>query len=475
MHKPIQLKDVSLSFPNKICFDDVSLTIRPGDKIALIGRNGQGKSSLLKMLAGQLQPTTGTLINDPDVVIGYVPQLIDDVDGLSGGQKFNKKLTEALAMQPDMLLLDEPTNNLDAHNRRSLMRMLNNFDGTLVVVTHDVELLRNCINILWHFHDQTIQLFSGNYDDYIAQIEQQKNKLEGQLSDFKKQQRNAHTSLMKEQKRASQSKKRGIKSRREGKWSAVVAGQKSMDAENAAGKKQGEINKKSAELREQLSNLYIEEEIIPTFSLPSESSNKTVLSVTQGTVGYEDKKPLVKGISFSLGSGERAVLAGNNGSGKSTLIKAVLGHQAVITTGNWSVVNLDKIGYLDQSYATLSERKTVFETIKDSVSEWDDKKIRSHLNDFLFRKNEEVQKTVKMLSGGERVRLCLAQIAAKTPELLLLDEITNNIDLETRNHVIQVLKKYPGALLIISHDQDFLDQIGVQDYYEIKNGIFSLA
>lgn len=475
MHKPIQLKDISLSFPNKLCLDNVSLTIRPGDKIALIGRNGQGKSSLLKMLYGQLQPTTGEIKKDPDGIIGYVPQLINDVDGLSGGQKFNKKLTEALAIQPDILLLDEPTNNLDAHNRRSLMRMLNNFDGTLIVVTHDVELLRNCTNTLWHFNNQTVQLFSGNYDDYISKIQQEKNTLDNQLSTLKKQKKDSHKDLMKEQKRASQSKKRGLKSKKEAKWSPAAAGVKQMGAENASGRKQGEINKKSAELQEQLSHLYVEEEILPTFSLPAGTSNKTVLSITQGTVGYEKRNSLVSGISFTLKAGQRAVLSGNNGSGKSTLIKALLGNESVIKTGDWFVVNLENIGYLDQNYGTLTERKTVFETIKDEVPEWDDKKIRSHLNDFLFRKTEEVQKTVKILSGGEKVRLCLAQIAAKTPELLLLDEITNNIDLETRNHVTQVLKEYPGALLIISHDQDFLDQINVQDYYQIKDGIFSLV
>ncbi|MCF7899916.1 ATP-binding cassette domain-containing protein, partial [Candidatus Babeliales bacterium] len=297
--------------------------------------------------------------------------------------------------------------------------------------------------------------------------------LEDQLFQLNKQKKGVHQSLMKEQKRAAQSKKKGLKNIREKKWTPLAAGQKTMDAEKVTGKRTSDMSEKSAKLREQLSDLYIEEEILPTFSLPAGVSNKTVISIMQGTVGYQEGKPLVTGISFSLGAGERAVLSGDNGSGKSTVVKALLGNKEVITTGIWSGVKSEQIGYLDQNYGTLKQDTTVFETIKDAVFEWDDKKIRSHLNDFLFRKNEEVQKTVKMLSGGERVRLCLAQIAAKTPELLILDEITNNIDLETREHVIQVLKKYPGALFVISHDQDFLDQMDITDCYEIKNGIFS--
>lgn len=142
--------------------------------------------------------------------------------------------------------------------------------------------------------------------------------------------------------------------------------------------------------------------------------------------------------------------------------------------GNWILPKSDDIGYLDQHYATLSPDKTVMETIRCLWPDHADAEIRKHLNDFLFRKNEEVTVLVSRLSGGEKARLSLAQIAAKTPKLLILDEMTNNLDLETRAHVIEVLKHYPGALLVISHDTDFLEAIGVTDRYRIDAGLLHL-
>lgn len=160
-------------------------------------------------------------------------------------------------------------------------------------------------------------------------------------------------------------------------------------------------------------------------------------------------------------------ITGDNGSGKSTLIKAILGDESIYKTGDWHVIKREDIGYLDQHYSTLHPDKTVLETIADLVPSWSHTEIRRHLNDFLFRKNEEVNALVSTLSGGEKARLSLAQIAAKTPKLLILDEITNNLDLETKDHVIQVLKAFPGAMIIISHEADFLEEIGVSEVVDV--------
>ncbi len=160
-------------------------------------------------------------------------------------------------------------------------------------------------------------------------------------------------------------------------------------------------------------------------------------------------------------------IKGNNASGKTTLFKAILNDNKVIKSGSWYATN--DIGYLDQHYDNLDKEKTSIENLWDIVPNWSLVDIRRHLNNFLFRKNEEVNTLVKYLSGGEKVRLSLSLIAAKTPKLLLLDEITNNLDLETRQHVIEVLKEYPGAMLIISHDEDFIVKIGIENFYNIKD------
>lgn len=132
------------------------------------------------------------------------------------------------------------------------------------------------------------------------------------------------------------------------------------------------------------------------------------------------------------------------------------------------MIKREDVGYLDQHYATLNPDKTVLETIEDLVPAWPHSETRRHLNDFLFRKNEEVNALVSTLSGGEKARLSLAQIAAKTLKLLILDEITNNLDLETKEHVVQVLKAYPSAMIVISHDVDFLTEIKIHEVLDVE-------
>jgi ATPase subunit of ABC transporter with duplicated ATPase domains len=145
----------------------------------------------------------------------------------------------------------------------------------------------------------------------------------------------------------------------------------------------------------------------------------------------------------------------------------------VIKSGNWYAPKISDIGYLDQHYGTLHAEKTVLETIAELVPTWPHIEVRRHLNDFLFRKNEEVNALVSTLSGGEKARLSLAQIAAETPKLLILDEITNNLDLETKEHVVQVLREFPGAMIVISHDSDFLEEIGISEVVNV--GKFNLG
>lgn len=141
-------------------------------------------------------------------------------------------------------------------------------------------------------------------------------------------------------------------------------------------------------------------------------------------------------------------------------------------SGDWYTIKRSDIAYLDQQYSTLCPASTVLETIIKVVPYWSHIEVRRHLNDFQFRKNEEVNALVNTLSGGEKARLSLAQIAAHSPQLLILDEVTNNIDLETRQHLIQVLKAYKGAIIIISHDENFLKEINIDNYYIIEKDIY---
>lgn len=466
----IAVIDLCLSFPHKVCFESFSAQVPLGSRVGIIGINGCGKSTLLKMIHGEVPPTDGVIKMHGGTRIGYVRQLLEGFDSLSGGQRFNAVLTEALAQNPDVLLLDEPTNHLDRHNRKSLLRLLLGYQGTLIVVTHDVELLRTCIDTLWHIDQGKIHVFTGCYDDYMCERGIKRNAIEQELGHLNLQRKNVHQSLMKEQKRAKSSGAQGEKNIKQRKWPTVVSGAKARRAEDTSGRKKNAIRGERMDLLDKLADLRLPEIIKPTFSLNADDIwVRNLVAISDGRIGYFVDQPIVSDIHLSILSGDRVAITGDNGSGKSTFIKGILGDSTVIKSGTWLTPKLGDIGYLDQSYDTLDLTQTVFETIQNLVPAWAYTEIRKHLNDFLFRKNEEVNSLVANLSGGERARLSLAQIGAKTPKLLILDEITNNLDLEARAHVIDVLVAYPGAMIVISHDEDFLKAIGVQCFYQVIN------
>ncbi|MBA2307468.1 ABC-F family ATP-binding cassette domain-containing protein [Candidatus Dependentiae bacterium] len=474
MHKPIHIKNLTLSFPHKLCFDNVTASILPGSRIALIGKNGSGKSTFLAMLAGLIIPTEGTITMPEGIRSGYVPQISEKKSTLSGGQQFNKALTQALALDPTLLLLDEPTNHLDTSNRRSLIRMLQSYTGTLIVASHDTSLVRATVSSLWHIDNGRILQFSGSYDNYERQRETQRTSLERNLSQLTAQKEETHSRLMEEQARAKKSRSYGQKQKNNSRWSTMVASSKARQAEKTAGSRSHAIAHEKQELIDTLTSLRPPEILIPRFSLRSSAhTDKMIVSVTNGCIGYKD--PLIEDINFSLMRFERVGITGANGSGKSTFIKALLANDTIIRKGTWHSPHASDIGYLDQNYATLPYDTTVLNALKELIPTWSDVEARAHLNSFLFRKNEEVDAQIYTLSGGERARLSLAFIAARPPKLLILDEISNNLDRETIDHVIAILQQFTGAMIIVSHDEELIHALGLTKHYTITKGILALS
>ena len=321
MHSPIFIQDLCLSFSGQFCFEDFNNEIRFGNRIAIVGRNGSGKSALLKILLNKIEPTEGEVIIPNDVTAGYVAQTIDHYQELSGGQRFNKSFTEALAKDPNMLLLDEPTNHLDLHNRNSLMSKLNNYYGTLIVVTHDIELLRNCVDILWHIEGGKIHVFSGCYDHYMQEISIKKQVLHKNLVCLKQAKKTMHHQLMKEQTRAAGSKRKGEKSIDKKKWPTVVSKAKAGRGQKTSGKKKAAIMTQRQHLQDELDNLYSPEVVVPKFSLETMGNKeKLILSISEGFCGYSEENYLLRDINLTLNGKERIAIIGNNGSGKSTLL-----------------------------------------------------------------------------------------------------------------------------------------------------------
>lgn len=468
-HSSILLKDLSLSFTHKTCFEGFNFQIHPGSKIAIIGKNGCGKSTLLKCLNGIQLPTSGNIYLSHNTSVGYVPQIIEDFTTLSGGQRFNKALTTVLLSSPDLLLLDEPTNHLDTENRLSLFKLLKHYTGTLIVASHDIEFLNECFDILWHLDDGKIDVFIGKYANYQQKLIEKCSYLEKEIHLLQEKKVKLHQALMKEQTRSRKSREKGEKNIGNRKWPTVVCKAKANRAVISSGNNKLKIEQKKEACLDSLRNLNLHKVIKPRFSLSTNQiKNCTLVTVQGGSVGYH-KSPLMSGITFTLSARERIALVGKNGCGKTTLVKAILNDKTIIKTGNWILPKPEEIGFLDQHYANLIADKSVFQTIAELAFHWTEKEVRRLLADFLFRDNEEVNALISTLSGGEKARLSLAQIAANTPKLLILDEVTNNLDLETKQHITEVLREYPGALIVISHDVDFLKEIHVDEILSLPS------
>jgi ATPase subunit of ABC transporter with duplicated ATPase domains len=466
MHKPIIFKNTSLNFSEKILFDNFSLQITFGNKIGIIGRNGSGKSSLLKIISGQLLASSGEVFIDKEIKIGYLEQILTGNFNLSGAQLINKSLTKALSNNPDLLLLDEPSNHLDYKNRKSLIKLLQNYPGTLIIVTHDIELLESCTSSIWHIENKIINVFSGKYSNYIKEITAKNNLIQQELSKLNFQKRQIHEELMREQERAKKKKEYGQKKFSNDKLSLRAAQSK---GEITHSKNLAKFNSKREILIESLTATKAPEIIIPKFFIDAAPQrNQNLIQINRGEIGYEENKILLSNINFSLGGSGRIAITGANGCGKTTLIRAILGEKNLFKKGDWHVLNKEHIGFLDQHYKNLPSDLSAIEIISNAAPNWPQFEIRKHLNNFLFRTNQEAMLPSSMLSGGEKTRLSLAQIAAKTPKLLILDEITNNLDIETKNHVAKLLKNYPGAIIIISHDQKFLEEISINEYFDIE-------
>ncbi len=239
-----------------------------------------------------------------------------------------------------------------------------------------------------------------------------------------------------------------------------------------------------------LSDIFIPEELIPRFNFSSQSASSTacLVHIINGSVSYkidQTLQPILSDINFSLAGNEKILLQGNNGSGKTTFIKAILSNNnesqgfnnspnfkdtVLVRAGSWEVVDNINIGYLDQHYANLIPDLTAVESMQQYAPKMTMPEIRDHLNSYLLRKNEEVNLSVKYLSSGEKVRLSLALIAAKIPKLLILDEITNNVDLETKHHLQNILRSIPSSYILICHDGNFCQEFECDSQYIVENG-----
>jgi ATPase subunit of ABC transporter with duplicated ATPase domains len=456
----LKIKNLSINFSGISLFDDFSASVNHGDRIAIIGANGCGKSSLLRAIISEIEfngqiKIDGSIINIPQNTF---------INGKSGGESFNEHLTNLIANSPDLLLMDEPTNHLDIYNRKNLIRFVKKYHGAVVIASHDESFIKECCNILWIIEDRKIKIFHGCYDDYLRENEIKRHQIENEIAGLKHDNEKIHLEKMKEQDRLKNKKDRGGKAIENHRWPTVKSLTK-LDRGNASSiDKMAKISEQKRELIENLNDIHKNKVVKLKFDIQSDNFHGAILSIRNGSI-FRNSKKILDNINIEISSNDRVAIIGKNGSGKSSLVNAIIGNSEIERCGDWNLPNHNFIGYLDQHYRNLDQEVSIFDFVNSLKPDFDNIEIRKILNDFLFRKNEEVYNLIKNLSGGEMARLSLLQISLMNPRLLILDEVNNNLDITTKRYIINLLNKYSGAMIIISHDEDFLDKIGINKIF----------
>ncbi len=461
----LKLDQTVLTFGGTPLLEGAEFSVSPGDRIALVGRNGSGKSTLLKIAAGLIEPTSGEIFRHPSSTVRYLPQgpdfggfatvqayveaglgptderhrvthLLENLKlngddnpaNLSGGEARRAALAKVLAPEPDILLLDEPTNHLDLPTIEWLESELLSIRSAIVLISHDRRFLENVTNTtVWLDRGTTRKLSRG-----FAQFEEWRDKL------LEEEEADQH--------------KLGRQIKREEHW--VRYGVTARRKRNM--RRMGEL----AALRSQFRNhRNVQGDAVLAAADAKESGKMVVEALKIGKAFGE--KVLVKGFSTRILRGDRIGIVGENGVGKTTLIKILVGELSPDEGEVRLGVNLEK-AVLDQKKDALDPDETLSHFLTEGRGEnlvinGEQRHVVSYMKDFLFQP-EQARTPIRNLSGGEKARLLLARILSKPANLLVLDEPTNDLDMETLDLLQELVSSFAGTVILISHDRDFLDR-----------------
>ncbi len=471
----LSLRKISLGFGGAPLIKEANLVVNKGEKLCLLGRNGTGKSTLMKIIAGLIDPDSGVVEKAPRIKISILNQTFpaemeksvyeviaegqEDLEpyqinrvisklnldansnfsDLSGGLKRRTLLAKSLANDPDILLLDEPTNHLDIESIQWLENFLQNYSGTLILVTHDRQLMQNVGTHFVEIDRGSLISWQGDYKGFIEHKEYLFNT-EGKANElFDKKLAQEEVWI-----------RQGIKARRTRNEGRVRALEKMRDEFKERRSKIGNVN-----LAKQTALL----------------SGKEVFVIKNISYSYGDNI-IIKDFSSIVLRGDKIGILGPNGVGKSTLIQLLL-KQLEPETGSVKHGTKLEVVYFDQHRQQLEEEKNIFDNVcegSDYIMVGDKSRhIMSYLQDFLFSP-ERVRTPVKALSGGERNRVLLAKLFMKSANVMILDEPTNDLDIETLELLEEQLTNYPGTVLLVSHDRSFINNIVTSTWVCEGNG-----
>ncbi|HSL45166.1 MAG TPA: ATP-binding cassette domain-containing protein [Anaerolineales bacterium] len=472
----ISLQDVSLGFGEPRLLEDVSMQIESGEWVGLLGRNGMGKSTLLKLISGEAQsmPHSGTIARQQNIILSYLPQEIplglsgrvreivesgldvltrlDDehqwqrqhrvekvlsrmeldpevrFEALSAGMKRRVYLARGLARNPDLLLLDEPTNHLDITSIDWLENFLKRWGGTLLFVTHDRVFLQRLATRIVELDRGKLFDWNCDYSTFVKRKEEMLSAEQAQNANFDKK-------LAQEE----QWIRKGIEARRTRNEGRVRALKRLREIRS-------ERREQSGKVRMQIST--------------ENRSGRLVIEAENVSYSFGDKD-IVHNFSMTIQRGDKVGIVGPNGSGKTTLLRILMGELPPVLGEVRHGTNLE-MSYFDQLRAQLDENKSILDNVgqgRDTITiNGRTRNLMGYLEDFLFTR-DRVRAPISALSGGERNRLLLARLFAQPANLLVLDEPTNDLDIETIEVLEDLLLDYEGTLLLVSHDRAFLNNI----------------
>ena len=514
----MNVKNLSMSFGTQELFNDVNIQIDENEKVGVVGLNGAGKTTLFKIMLGKEQADAGKIVFNNNARVEWLPQVIEDdissdeintleyllsarpieklskklqicyeslsinmseqeqnkiynqidklqkklnywdqynaentllkiIDGmkleselldkkireLSGGQKSKVAFAKLLYSNPEVMLLDEPTNHLDKEAKDYVSNYLKSYKGSVYIISHDTDFLNQITTKILYLDKsrKTFELYDGNYDRFIKLHQEHEKAIERQIKIQEQEEAklrefiNKYASSSGKRKKMAQDREKKLEKLLDNKIESVS---KIKDA-----KIELPINRESSKQPLKVENLYF-------------SYNK------------DSKKPLINNLSFSLTRGEKFLIVGKNGIGKSTLLKLIVG-ELKADKGDIQIGNKTDIGYYAQEHELLDTSKTIIENFSNvNIS---DSKLRSVLGRFLFT-GDDVFKKVQVLSPGERSRVALAKLSLSGSNFLVLDEPTNHLDPTTQQIIAETFKDYKGTMLVVSHNPEFVDNLGVE-------------
>lgn len=506
-------------------FEQLNLALATGAKAALIAHNGMGKSTLLKLIAGLLTPTAGQIhcktkpyyipqvmdeLGDKTVaqalhidaklqalhqiLAGDVNEdnysLLDDdwsleerclaafarwdiadihldqlMGSLSGGQKTKVHLAGMHIHQAKFVLMDEPNNHLDIAGRKLLYDYIQQSSATLLIVSHDRTLL-NLLDCMYELQPTGIRSYGGNYDFFAAQKQLEQHALVDHIQAREKELRKAKEKDREVMERQQRLDSRGAKKQIKAGVSRIMMNTLRNQAEQSSAKLKNVQQNKIGDISDQLTELRMQRPDVDKMKFGFENTalhqGKVLFELQAVNHNYGPKNTFAKHLNIKIFSGERIAITGNNGAGKTSLIHILLGKLSP-NQGTISSAALQAV-YIDQDYSLLNPLLTVYEqaeAFNDGALQEHDVKIR--LDRFLFNK-ETWNKKCAALSGGERMRLalCCLTIVQQAPDLIVLDEPTNNLDMQNIEILTSAIQQYKGTLIVVSHDQHFLREIDLQ-------------